>query len=669
MKLSHSYFLTGFIILTSCCFIIAAPYEILNKNFNRLTSHCMVRKIDRPTEANLDASMYLENPMRNDYQQVTPRKPAKNIRIVDCTFGGTIDFPCTSISKTPLTESEKDNPLAWEPLQMHLWSVTKSNFFAKITSAVNGKKWADSSIFMSYQEIACAYLHEEGDSVSLWVKIEFKPWVAFLDGINDENHDGFRECYGRINLSGLGKNLRDTATNWIQSVYAGKLLTKNQVADWANTLVSYWYPRLNTDIIDTTGESAWPATETEKEVRRELKGFSVARPQVVIRGTPSGRLVYNVLAINFSDGNRIDIVPDVKNTAAITPVKSRHTDTCISLSFKQNDACFYRETKTFGDYAAWYAKESPFRLSAAKYLATIDKDQRAIVGKDGWLFYRDDLYGMNQGEVQASDNNPLQRLKELKTFFDEQGIDFLYCPIPDKSDIYFEKLPVDTSSLLGAVINPYYRKFLHDLQLAGIEVIDLLPVFQSAKENDSLYKKVLFQVHDSHWATPGIIVAAEYIANRIRQYSWYKATATPPIHYTFKDTTCLRTGDLICMLPAAERTVYPPDRLDVQQVISPDASVFKSDNPDAPIMIIGDSFAGMFETTSCNGAGLGAHIAAATGIPVDIVASCVDQSRNKLLRARKNNLPKKRCIIQLITARHLYRYALWTPLQIPLQDK
>ncbi len=39
--------------------------------------------------------------------------------------------------------------------------------------------------------------------------------------------------------------------------------------DWANVLASYWYPKLNTDIVDMTGQSAWPDDRTEEDIVRD----------------------------------------------------------------------------------------------------------------------------------------------------------------------------------------------------------------------------------------------------------------------------------------------------------------------------------------------------------------------------------------------------------------
>jgi alginate O-acetyltransferase complex protein AlgJ len=61
---------------------------------------------------------------------------------------------------------------------------------------------------------------------------------------------------------------------------------------------------------------------------------------------------------------------------------------------------------------------------------------------------------------------------------------------------------------------------------------------------------------------------------------------------------------------------------------------------------------------------VGAHIAAQTQIPVDIITSWGGGPlvRDKMYRARKNSIDKKRVVIYLMVARDLYNYSqLWEP--------
>jgi alginate O-acetyltransferase complex protein AlgJ len=657
------------ILLLLCQYSFSAPYETLNKNFNRTKSHVVVRKITRPTLANLDCAAYFANPVRYDPQPVRPKKPAKKISIDRLTFGGAISSPCISLSQTPLTGPEKEQPLAWDPLQNRLWEITKTDLFGKITAAVNGEKWSDPSVFLPYQEFVAAYLHGEGDTASLWVKIEFKPWVTFLNNIPDESKDGFKEMFGKADLSAIDKKLLNKAFEWIRSDYCAKLLTKDQTIDWANTLASYWYPKLNTDIVDMTGQPAWPANDTEKKIKRELKGFAAVNPLVVIRGNPYGEKIYNVYVVDFAQAYRpADTSAPATALPALTADFSRAHDSGVSGNFMDNNARFEQETRTFGDYPVWAKKDETFRRSIASAVNSLPQAQMGFAGKDGWLFFRKEIDYLNGGDLcaQDSDYNPLPRLIEFKKFLDKNNISLLFCVVPNKSDVYFEELPADAPKEPAAIINPFGRKFLADLQRAGIEVIDLLPEFLSAKQDDPKYAERLYQKHDTHWTLRGLRIAAQRIADRIKHYSWYDEFTKNAVRFIEKDTTCSRLGDLVDRLPEKERSAYPADMLAAQQIFNPDGSLYKASKPDAPIMLIGDSFTGVFELVDCKSAGVGAHIAAATGIPVDIITSWGGGPlvRDKMLRARSNNLSKKRLVIYLMVARDLYNYSQkWLPLE------
>ncbi|HMD68409.1 MAG TPA: hypothetical protein VKF42_05965 [Chitinivibrionales bacterium] len=645
----------------------AAPFETVTKNYNRVTSRVMIRSVAVPTLANLDYAVYTANPIRFDHQAVSPKKPAKKIGLAEISFGGALVSPCVSLSQTPLSAAEKDMPLAWDPLQNKLWEVTKSDEISKIGAKINGEKWADPSVFMAYQEIAAAYLHGQGDSTQVWVKIEFKPWVEFLDpSIPDEAKGGFHVVYGRLNVDGVDKTIKQKAFDWIRNDYAKTLLTKDQVVDWANLLASYWYPKLNTDVVDMTGQTEWPTPDADKGAIKELKGFAVKNPLVVIRGNPYGTILYNVFLVDFPEEKPKTMVQTPAQQATSGPITF---DASVSANFKENNARFQTEVTTFGDYAAWARKDEPFRLFAASFVKLLPEKQMGFKGKEDWLFFRGEVSYMNCGDMslQAPDKNPIPHLVEFAKFLKSKNISLIFVPVPNKSDVYFEKLPVDNPPKDPyGIINPYARKMLRDLQNAGIEVIDLLPAFLAAKKEDAKNKEAVYQRQDTHWTDRGLEIAAQRIADRVNQYTWYPDVAKSAVKYSVKDTTFMRQGDLVDKLAEADKTAFPAVEIAAKQVHNPDGSLYKGANPDSPIMLIGDSFTGVFELVDCKAAGVGAHVSALTGIPLDIVTSWGGGPlvRDKFYRARKNMLDKKRVVIYLMVARDLFNYSqLWQPME------
>jgi hypothetical protein len=634
----------------------AAPYKELVPGFNRTKSPVMVRSIDVPTLANLDYAAYAANPIRFDPEKQRPKRPAKKVTIGEMTFNGALVKAVSTIAGTPLTKDELDHPIAWAPLMNLLWTGIKADGLQKIGATIIGEKWNDPDIFKPYQDIAALYLHATGGGkTEFWVKIEFMPWVPFLQGIDDADKDGFKEIYGLLNAAKVDSAQGGKTVAFIDGDYRRKLLTNSEITDWANVLASYWYPTLNTDLVDMSAAVQWPTGRTEPRVRAALKKLTVKTPAAVIRGNPYGKALYNVFVVNG-----LDETPAPEKAPAASPVRSGLLDSALSANFQENDRRFTKELQPWGDYPAWVRALAPVRDGVEKALAGVPKDQMGIVGNDGWLFFRKSIDYILAPDLslQPPDKNPIPRLLEFKAYLDKNNINFLFVAVPCKEEIYCDKLGVRPSKGSGGIIAPYGRKFLADLQKSGIEVMDLLPLFLEAKAADTLSTEPVYQKQDTHWTTRGLDAAAALLAERIGRYAWFAGCGDLKKNYTVFDTTILRQGDIVERIPEAQRTNYPAALLAAQQVIGPDGGKYKP-APDAPIMLIGDSYTGVFELVDGKSAGVGAHIAQKTGLPVDILTGWGGgpMVMNKLLRTRKKSLGNKRLVIFMMTARDLYNYS------------
>jgi alginate O-acetyltransferase complex protein AlgJ len=291
-----------------------------------------------------------------------------------------------------------------------------------------------------------------------------------------------------------------------------------------------------------------------------------------------------------------------------------------------------------------------------------------IVGGDGWLFFRKSADYILSPDLsrQSQDKNPIPRIQEFKAYLDKNNINFLFVAVPCKEELYYEKLGIQTTQATGAIIAPYGRKILADLQKNGIEVIDLLPRFLEAKSADAGSTEQVYQKQDTHWTDRGLQIAAKLIAGRIRQYSWYGNCAGQIRSYTAIDTTFLRQGDIVERIPEALKINYPAATLQARQIIAPDGKKYKPD-PSGPIMLIGDSFTGVFELVDCKSAGIGANIAERTGLPIDILTSWGGgpMIMNKMVRLRMKTMGQKRLVIYMMTARDLCNYTQgWEKLNV-----
>jgi hypothetical protein len=168
---------------------------------------------------------------------------------------------------------------------------------------------------------------------------------------------------------------------------------------------------------------------------------------------------------------------------------------------------------------------------------------------------------------------------------------------------------------------------------------------------------MLYQQYDTHWTTRCLEIAAAAIARRVRAYQWYGALDKTT--YTGIDTTISRTGDLVDKLPESERAAYAPASLKAHQVRMPNGKPY-SGSKESPLLLIGDSFTGVFESVDCKSAGVGAHLAAGCGLGVEIITSWGGGPlvRKKAMAARAKDLPAKKVVIYMMADRDLYNYQL-----------
>jgi hypothetical protein len=550
------------ILLSACCLLLSqqfprAEYRELNKRFHRATSHVTIRKIDKPTPANLDYAASISNPLLDEPQQCKPKAPRKTIKPANCSFGGVLSDQCAAIQSTPLTKAEIGLAMAWTPLIKKIWENFKADRFIKIENAVLGEKWADSSVWVPYQKIVVAYVHGAGDSAQLWVKIEFMPWVKFIKGLRD-NCDGFKELYGRVSLDGISVQLKASIFNWMGSEYCARELSKEEVVDWANILASYWYPKFNTDIMDLNGQAVWPGSEIEPKILGELHGQTVRDPFIVIRGSPYEEPFYTVLMVDFK-AKKSDMISKAKNPQEQRNIAGadtmKTTSPELSKNFIENNNRFEKEIIENGNYIQWARKDSAWRSLQLKAERALPADQTAIVGNDGWIFFNKDIECLNAGDLssQSPEKNPIPHLVVLHEYLAKNGIFLLFVVVPDKAEVYFDQLPEPHYQESSSIINPFFRKFLKDVQASGIEVIDLLPLFLAAKKDDAVAGEGVYQKQDTHWTSRGIEIAARVIADRIKQYQWYNTAVQTPNQYSTKDTTFY--GRAIWWISSRQRAV------------------------------------------------------------------------------------------------------------------
>lgn len=635
-----------------------ADVHTLNEGYARTRSQVWVREITEPTRAALDYAAYHQNFLIADAEPESPL-PTSGAPDTSHPFSGKIELNTMTgdVSKTPLSPAEQQHALAFAPLSEFLQAhkVAGAEGLADVGSAVRSERWGLPLPPGTFgQQLAELFVHQAAGGAELWAKIEFQPWFTQFKDAPDQDGDGFPELYARV-VPGV---VTPSLVSAIQKEYEAPVLSPAEVKGWANQLSSYWYPSFNTDLIPPG--PTWPDAQTEPAIKQELGGRSFSSPTFILRGKPQGKAVYNVFLVRNAGAQSGPAATSSKPALRLektrpTPMPKRVAETVQAELAAQG-----------GSWTKWTEKVAPVRAIAKQRLKAMPAKIKALAGHDGFLFYRKELEYVTGGDLeqQRKGKNPVPVIVEFKKLLEAQGVDFLFVPVPTKVEIYPEELDPKLSAYSGQIINPAFRKFLATLANEGIEVVDLLPALLHAKSEAGA--ELLFQHQDTHWTDRGLRLAADLLASRVKQYPWYQELAKHQRRYSVRETTFTRFGDLQSRLPESEQKKYTPETLVAHQVL--DAGNLYEDDPESPMVLLGDSFTGVYELTDAEHAGVSAHIARGVGYPLDLVMSYGGgpNVREKLLRRGVEGLATKKLVIWLMTARDLFDYwEDWAPLKKP----
>jgi hypothetical protein len=641
--------LAGVLLLAGCGEERArAGYRTLNPGYSRVSSRVLAREVQVPTRANLDYAAYSGNVMLWDSPADPVRLPqaptAEGLR-----FGGLLNDPRASAEELPLTPAERASPFHWKPALDFLLEndFESTRPLAEAYGKVSAERWGFTGDAPPLVEFAELYVSAKDSSA--WVKLEWKPWARPVPpGWKDADGDGFAEAYGRLDKTLFPPKL----VALLRGEYSTRRLSEEETIDYGHQLAAYWYPSRNTDFQDLRGRGPWPAPEVEADVREEMKGSQVSQPLFALRGKPRGVPVYFVLR-----------VPEM---GAKAPVESRAASAASGRAVADNLAEYLasirdRETSLLaeagnGSWTAWSERLAPFRADVSSLLRSQPASVMAFKGPRDVLIFRRELEYLLAGDLRElpRNRNPIETIVALRDSLASLGIDFLFVPIPTKQDVYPGLVSRAGLRRAGGVAQPYLRKVLLDLSERQVETLDLLTLFQEAAAAE---KESLYQRQDTHWSSRGLQAAAGLLAERVMSYAWFAEVYPEEIRYGTRDTSFGQLGDLYDRLPADLRAGLGPETVRGTQVVLPDGSPYQ-DSPEAPVLMLGDSYTGVFQLTGCRHAGVTAHLARALGGPVDLIMGWGGgpEAPAKLRRAGPEALQGKRLVIWVMSARDLFVY-------------
>lgn len=582
-----------------------------------------VRVVEKPTLAALDFAAYFNNPIRLAGKDEVPENykgSMASVKVPDYPFpmlDSISEFEPAAVAGVP--------PIAWEPFSKMLYAQTGSDSLSVVLNSVEAVKWGEPEVFRAFQNVTRLWgVPNAAKGVVEW-------WVEVLPAV----WTGRNVFYGKLQMASAGE------TAEILNYYLTGEMNVDDALNWARTLSSYWYPTLNTDLEPHTAGAPWEGS----------------LPFAVMRGNPMGTamwIAFEVPAFRMSaEAIRAKFVADsLAASGEVVPV-NRSLDTSSSARLET--------LRSLEGACPANAETETFRKSLSATLAKLPKEQNSWA-EGGMLWFRRNANYLLADKISGQDSlhNPLPRMLELKQYLDSLGVQLLVVPVPVKEEIYADKVVPGTSAEL--CVNPNGREFVREMLNAGIDVLDLYPALMLAKNTDEA-PRYSYQRYDTHWSLPGMLAAMELLATRVTQYSWYAESGAQPGTLNLQETQTVREGDLVAQLPDAEKSKYAADTLPAMKVFK-GTEAYKGGR-NSPILLMGDSFTGVFESVDQKSGGPGSLLAYATGLDVQVVTSWGGGPgvRSRMMKMKKD-MAAKRLVVYMMTARDFWQSPMeWDPLR------
>lgn len=282
-----------------------------------------------------------------------------------------------------------------------------------------------------------------------------------------------------------------------------------------------------------------------------------------------------------------------------------------------------------------------------------------VAGQEGWLFSASELRHLAGGPFGAFDT--LAAILGLNRELAARGIELLLVPVPPKAVIYADKVGADDPVVPIPVprLDPHHRAFYTLLRSQGVDVLDLTERFLDDRFHG---EGPLYCRQDTHWSGIGCVVAAEEIADLVRERPWFAALDTRSYRYGWQSTTI--DGDLARDYDAV--TAREELRLRTIAAGGEGRPSAVPPAPDSPITLLGDTHVLVFhagEEMHAAGSGLADQLVYELGLPLDVVASDSPGAALAALRRRARADPAswdgKRLVIWCFAARAFTAAGAW----------
>ena len=285
----------------------------------------------------------------------------------------------------------------------------------------------------------------------------------------------------------------------------------------------------------------------------------------------------------------------------------------------------------------WLAQRLRPYVQYAQFVVSRDLGNKAVVGENGWLFYKPAVqYLIEPWQPKRDQGDVVSAVVSFKNQLAERGIHLLVVPAPNKASIYPDML-TGRATDRDRLVNAKTIELIRRLQQSGVKVVDLFALFRQARAVSAAGEVTKYHLaQDSHWSPEGVRLAAEAIARRLVDSGWVQKR---PTEYALESATIERYGDILQMVqvPQIEKQ-FKPERIDCTQVINSVTKQPYHNDPNSQVLVLGDSFLRIYSQDEPGGAGLVEHLAHELGFAPAAIIN--DGGASTLVRQQLSRNPK-----------------------------
>jgi hypothetical protein len=266
---------------------------------------------------------------------------------------------------------------------------------------------------------------------------------------------------------------------------------------------------------------------------------------------------------------------------------------------------------------SWFQQKLRPQTQRMLFATLHDTGSKGVLGRDQWLFYRPDLRYLVDPDVVssvASDSKwvePVQNrshresvARAIVRFRDQlkqRGIALVVVPMPGKPSAYPDQVTRRETGKQQQFRSPT-QKLIEALRHESIPTVDLFEAFSSARAASA--NAPLYLAHDTHWTPRGAQLAAQVVANQLRDL---KLAPESAIEFKTQTVPVTRWGDILDMMQIPGlREAFPPEKVECQQVLGAAQGPLVPSPADRPgtfrfpaqgtsVLVLGDSFCRIYQ--------------------------------------------------------------------------